>query len=242
MKNDKNENGLIWYHAMCLDVLLDTSFTVKSYYDCQNYCLQKTTTFNNDENSEAKSRLFANLWLWCVRHNDQETSLIWKKKFLECYNYEQSSLNNTFTGLRVMEALTVQLAFDIEGGSMVSLNESENELKDVIKLIKSAVKISNCFFERFELHRIHFAQIMQFKQKRLKQLDKLMNMALKHQSYYAFNLIKHTQRSWRHQLVPWMKNFWLNHSTNDDLLNLSQISIIDRAFPFSLPIPKSGNF
>lgn len=244
MRYMNDRNGLIWYYALSMDMLLDTSLTVETYEACDKFFLNEITTFHKDGEPEAKSRFFANLLLWCVRHKVDEMAQIWQEH-LNTMHYKlesRSSLNSTFTGLRIMEALTLQLSFVIEDRNMDLFEYYDEELKGLIKLMNSKSRISNCFSERFELHRIHLKLVKKFDANHFKKLNKLMDQALKKKNNCSYDIIKHNQRSWTCQLPAEAQNFWMKHSTASNRLNLCMMVFPDRIFPYSLPIPKSGNF
>lgn len=242
MKTTYNYSGLIWYHALCMDLLIDTSFSIVSYEACYQFYMDEITTFTKDSDVEARSRFYANLWLWNVRQKDFMTSRFWMEKLSACFELEtKSSMNNVFTGLRVMEALSLQLEFAIEHGNTgLSLDCHKRELKALIKKLGGAIKINSCFVERFALLKLYSELIIKFDGRKVKKLDNLMGMALKNRNYLLFDIIKHTQRSWRNELSSVNQNFWHIHNFVDNSVNISDFPFIDRIFPFSLPLAKSG--
>lgn len=235
----KNMNGLIWYHALSLDLLLETSFTVVSCKDCDLFFLKNITTFHKDSTHEAQSRFFANMLLWSVRHEIYELAQIWSENLLMCFSMERErSINQTFTGLRVMEAFTLQLVYAIADRDSTLFEHFDKEMKKIEIQMEPAVEISKCFRERLELHRLHFRQVKNFESKSLEILERLKSTAIKEQKFNVVNLIGHTAKLWRHELPEFIENFWINHSMKDSL-NLNEISIPEQIFPFSLPLSKA---
>lgn len=242
MKFTNNKNGTIWYHALSLDMLLDTSFTIVSYETCNRYFLSEVTTFHKDGTRESLARFFANLLLWSTRHEVYEISFVWMENLARCFTIEtQSSINDKFTGLRVMEAFTIQLTFAIKDRNVESFLHYNNEIQQIVKLMSQSFKNCKCFFERFELQRMHFEMVKKFKEKKLKNFEKLLNLALQNKNYCAYDIIIHTQRSWMCKLTSIMQDFWINHSLNENEINLNEYACTDRIFPFSLPLSRSGN-
>lgn len=243
MKVMNDKNGMIWYHALCLDVLLDTGFTIVSYEDCSQFYLKEITTIRQDGTPEALSRFFANLLLWSIRHGVFEISQVWLAHLKQFFTMEpHGSLNNVFTGLRVIEALILQLAFAIEDRNIELFTYFDQKLKGLTRIVKIALKVPNCFKERFELQLLHFELVKRFKKKNLKQLKNMKEKAVKNLNYLSLELIKHSERTWKCELTPAIRNFWINHSSKANAISLSQIDFPDRIFPYSLPIPKSGSF
>lgn len=243
MKLIDNKNGILWYHALGMDMLLDTSFTIVPYMTCHHYFLNERTTIHKDGTSESLARFFANLLLWCIRHDIHELAQMWMKNLAMCFAIEpHCSINNTFTGLRVLEAHTIQLAFAIKDRNIDKFQHFNNEIKQFLKMMKLALKTSNCFGDRFELHKLHFELVKRFSEKRLKKLDKLLSMALKNKNYCAYDIIRHTQRSWKCELTLKMQEFWISSSSKENAVNLNKFVFVDRILPYSLPIPRSGNF
>lgn len=242
MKMTNDKNGQIWYHALCMDVLLDTSLTIESYEECDLFHTREIATFDKEGHLEARARFFANLLLWSVRHSFHGIARIWRQHLADCFSLEPcSSINNTFTGLRLVEALTIQLGFAVEDKNLHLFSHLNKELIDLMKVLESALKITKCFTERFELHKLHHQQVMKFEVKRMKKLDNLLGLSIENQNFYSLDLIQHTKRSWNHLMSSEQENFWIDHSTNERSLSLKKAFYFDRVFPYSLPIPMSGN-
>lgn len=243
MTSSRDMNGLVWYHALCMDLLLDTCYSIKSYDECAQFYNDELVHFQDEGRTEATSRFLANLSLWCARHENHEASQTWIRNLSTCFSLEpKSSMNNMFTGLRVIEGLSLQLVFAIEGRSAVLTRQHDEELQKVVHAMRLTLKVCSRFEERFELHLTHLSLIKNCESDQLKKLAKLSEKAIKSQDYYACDLIKHNLRSWRSELPPAIKHFWAKHSKADDALELTQITYSDRVFPYSLPIPTSGNF
>lgn len=243
MKLANNLNGLVWYHALSMDLLLETSFTALSYKECDLFFLRNITTIHTDASPEAQSRLFANMLLWSVRHEIYEMSQIWSENLFESFSGDrENSPNQTFTGLRVMEALVLQLVYAIEDRDSTLFVHFDDEIKKIEKQLKSATEISKYFKERFELHRLHFKVVKKFESKSLRKLERLEKMSVKNQNFNASNLIKHTKKLWKRELPDEIEHFWINHSPEVNSLYLNDFSLPERIFPFSLPLPKTVNF
>lgn len=181
--------------------------------------------------------------LWSVRHEIYEMTQVWSENFLLSFEIDRNhSVNQTFTGLRVMEALTLQLVHAINDRDSTLFAHFTDEVNKIDKRLSKAVKVSKCFKERFELHRMHFKLVNKFDIKLLKKLDKLKKTAIKSQNFTTFYLLNHMGKVWRGELPAKIEKFWNNHSTKENSLNLQDISLPVRIFPFSLPLPKSENF
>lgn len=235
MKSTNNKCGLIWYHALCMDMLLDTNYTIVTYEDCDKFYLSSILTVDKSAYPEAHSRFFVNLCLWNFRHGFDKIAQALKDELLALHL--SSSINDTFTGLRVMEALTLQLARAIESYDLNLMMKLDDALQRVIKSMASSLKTTKFNTERFKLHRLHFQLVENFDESRFSQLEKLKVKALKNRNFYAVDLITHTLNFWQNKLSENIKNFWLHHSTTDNPLKLSQISTVNQIFPFSLSIP-----
>lgn len=225
-------------------MLLDTSLTIIPYETCDQYYTMEKTTFWKNGRAEARARFFANLLLWSIRHEIHEMAQVWMGNLETCFSIEvESSFNNKFTGLRVMEALTIQMSISIEERNLTLFEHYDTEMQDIIKVMALALKRSDCFVELFELHQIHFELVKKFNEKHLNRLDKLMRVALRSKNYCACDVIKHSKRSWQLELDDGAQNFWIRHSSKHNQINIDKfISNTERVFPYTLPLSKSGNF
>jgi hypothetical protein len=236
MKMKKDLNALIWYHALSLDFLLDTTLTITPYEVCNQFYQNEMTALIGNDHYEASARFYVNCWLWNLRHERLEAAKVWKEKLANCLEiYSHSSITSTFTTVRVVEALTLQLAFVIEEKNMDLMKTVESELKSVKKLLTSS-NGSKFSETRLRLHQIHYEMLKSFNENSLKKLDKLAEEALSNKKYMTLEIIKHTQLLWRGELPSNIENFWNNHSTEKTAL---EVEAPDRVFPFSLRLPKS---
>ena len=243
MRHMKDKNGLIWYYALCMDVNLDTCFTIVSYEDCCKYYKQEMTTFYQDGTPEARSRFFANLYLWTVRHGIREMAEVWFGHLKQCYLIDaNSSLNRFYTGIRVFEAMTIEMVYATDVRNVTKFIYFNDELEALIKTMRLALKVCNCFIERFELHELHFNLVKSFQNDGMKDFKRLERNAVENLNFLSLDIIKHTRRSWTCELAPADQNFWINHSTKAKAMYLDGVAFSDRIFPYSLPIPKSGSF
>lgn len=64
VKHNEDRTGLTWYYALCLDVLLDTSFTIAPFNACMEFYMENIEILSCLEDSFAISRFYANMWLW----------------------------------------------------------------------------------------------------------------------------------------------------------------------------------
>lgn len=64
VKHKEDRTGLTWYYALCLDVLLDTSFTIVPFNACKLFYMENVEILSCLEDSYGISRFYANMWLW----------------------------------------------------------------------------------------------------------------------------------------------------------------------------------
>lgn len=64
MAKSYDKTGLCWYHTLCMDILLDTGYTILSYEECDNFDLNVLKSVDNIRDKDATSRFYVNMWLW----------------------------------------------------------------------------------------------------------------------------------------------------------------------------------
>lgn len=235
MKAKNKINGMIWYHSMCLDLLLDATLTVVSYEDCCRFFMSQMAKFSGFDR-EACSRFYANCMLWNMRHGCFEVAMYWKRKLLNEFVFKkENSITGTLTGLRLLEVLALEMVYYIEIEDEEAFLKVETEIEVVTQLVSMGVKNSNLYKERLKLHRLHFKMLKNFDVKEIEKLKNLEKQALKSKDFLAIGIIKFTDLCWRQKLSANIENYWLHHSTEKTSLNVHQISSSDRLFPFSLP-------
>jgi hypothetical protein len=224
-----------------MDMLLDTSFTILSYADCEEFFLGKPSWFADRVMSKSCNRLVANIMLWRVRHQIYDDTTFWISKLTD-KRATEPSMSSVFTGLRIMEILTLHLAHALDKRDSTGVTLFKDKLRRQTKKLSAEMRVVKCFYERFVLHQVHSAMVEEYNTKHLKTLEKLLGVALRNKNFCSHDIIKHTLRCWRLEVSPEVKSFWVRHSVKENPLDLFKVPFHERVFPYSLPIARSGNF
>lgn len=147
-------------------------------------------------------------------------------------------LNKTITGIRVMEALNLQMIRSIDTRNVNSFKYYEKEMKQIIKKMNVLVDSTNCLQARYQLHVTHCRHLKKVESKNIKKLIELKKLALKMNDYCTYDILLHTIQLWKCKLPNHAKTQWQDQGRNVDDIFYSD----DRIYPFSLEIPKSGQF
>lgn len=236
LKSKGNDTGMIWYHAMCLDFLLDATMTEVSYEYCCRFFNSNMDMFIKCED-DATSRFYANCMLWNMRHGCYEVATFWKEKLMRQFKVTRiNSSVESYTGLRLLEMLTLEVAYFTMAKNDKKVKEVETKFRQVSYQVALGVENSNLFVERFKLHQLHLKMLKKFDGQKLLTLEQLERSALNKMDYFAVDIIKYTGFYWSGKLAPNIENFWKNHSTEETSLTVEQLSACYRVFPFSLPL------
>lgn len=154
IRND--HDAMIWYYALCMDMMVDINFKIVSYETCYQWYSDRKASLVL---SEGLSRFYANMFLWATRRKLYENAQKWMEWSLNSFNVENSFVNS-FTGMRIMEALTLMLHASLTSKNVEKQFYLSGELKNIILLLENNVKAQNYFRERFELHRKHAKTIL----------------------------------------------------------------------------------
>lgn len=216
-----DENCLIWYYALSMDLLLDTCHSLITYEECFNFYLELVTSSHyNDKNQEAVSRFIANFWLWSIRNDMRERSERLMEGMRARFKLSiHSTVNDVFTGIRVLEALTLQYLKTKNTASQSSLHSM---IICYLNILKNYVKLSErCFHERLLLHELHFEMINQEISANLftTRLNKLMTKSLMKKNYFTFNYIRFLKRN----IWSCIKNHWIEYNLKSSEMNSQQI-------------------
>lgn len=220
-----DENCLIWYFALAMDLLLDTCHSIITYEECFNFYLELITSSHYiDKNQEAVSRFIANFWLWNIRNDMRERS----ERLMEGMRGRfilSAHINDVFTSIRVLEALTLQYLVATETKNIASQSSLHRLIVSYLNILKYYVKLSKrCFHERLLLHELHFEMINQEVSPNLfmTRLKKLMSKSLMKKDHFTFNYI----RQLKHNLLSCeesKKNYWLKYNLCSFGRDLKQI-------------------
>lgn len=137
-----------------------------------------------------------------------------------------------------METLNLQMIRSIDNSNVNSFNYFENEMKKIVKTMDILVKVTKCLQVRYQLHITHYHHLMKTEDKNIEKLIKLKERALKMNDFCTYDILLHTIQLWECNLSNYDKTQWQDNgrSTNDVFYS------DDRIYPFSLQIPKSGQF
>ncbi|CRK95608.1 CLUMA_CG009067, isoform A [Clunio marinus] len=238
MLNDKN--GLTWYHALCLDMLLDTGFTIITYDSCNEFYINEMTSIDKITSTESRARFFGNLLLYSVRQKAFEKAQTWMGKLQLCFFLEPYGFfNDSFTSLRIMESFTLCLVHAKEH-NLTKISYYETELLSMAASMKNAFKKCWCFKERFKLQKVYLELTNENSERNLDKLENILKLALNNKNFLSYDIIKHNQRFWTFNLPPKLQTFWIDNSTSEKALYLSNYPHNSHIFPFSLSISESG--
>lgn len=235
-----DENGLIWYYALAMDLLLDTCHSIITYEECFNFYLELVTSSHyNDKNQEAVSRFIANFWLWSIRNDMRERSERLMEGLRARFKLStHSTVNDAFTGIRVLEALTLQYLTAIKTKNTASQSSLHSLIVRYLNILKYYVKLSEqCFHERLHLHELHFEMINGEISANLfvRRLNKLMEKSLTKKNHFVFNYIRCLLKRNLWRCDEGQKNSWIEFNLSSSELKPQQIIY------FLLPLFKIKN-
>lgn len=137
-----------------------------------------------------------------------------------------------------MEALNLQMIRSIDTRNVNSFQYYENEMKKIMRTMKVLVDATKCLQARYQLLMTYFHHLKKVDNKNIEKLIKLKELALKMNDYCTYDILLHTIQLWKCKLPNHAKTQWEDQGRNVYDLFYSD----DRIYPFSLEIPKSGQF
>lgn len=141
----QDSSGKAWYYAIAIDILLDTSCCIATYKQCENFYLKNSEALGYQRDAYAVTRLYADLWLWCVRYGAWEIADTWMNKLQEVFVLTpHDSMINVHTAIRVLEGLILTLVNKIEARSILAIVRLQSEIEDLCEKIENALQISKC--------------------------------------------------------------------------------------------------
>lgn len=211
-----DENCLIWYFALAMDLLLDTCHSIITYEECFKFYLELITSSHYiDKNQEAVSRFIANFWLWNIRNDMRERS----ERLMDAMRGRfilsaHSSINDVFTSIRVLEALILHYIVATDIKNIASQSSLHRLIVSYLNILKYYVKLSKrCFHERLLLHELHFEMINREISSNLivTRLKKLMSKSLLKKDHFTFNYIRQL-KIYLLSCEKSKKNYWLKYN------------------------------
>lgn len=132
-----------WYYSIAMDIMLDTSCCIETYKECESFFLKNCEALGYQRDAYAVTRLYADLWLWCVRNGAWETADTWMSKLQEVFVLTpHDSMINVHTALRVLEGLVLTLVSKIEARNILAIVRIQNEIERLSSNIEDALDIS----------------------------------------------------------------------------------------------------
>ncbi|XP_035907479.1 adenylate cyclase type 10-like isoform X1 [Anopheles stephensi] len=214
--------GHIWYYAICLDVLLDTSCCIESYRRCENFYFKNRESFLAQRNSFASARLFANLWLWCVRYGAWVAADNWLVLLRENFVLSMhDSTININTAIRIVEGMVLTLIYHIEARNTAQIRRVRAGIETLLASIEQALSINRNHVARFELMRIYYRQVVDPAGggNVRRQLAAAAKRAQSRNDHLCHDHIQHTAKFWNRELPPALETFWLDHAAGSDRMD-----------------------
>uniref|UniRef100_A0A182M8Z2 Guanylate cyclase domain-containing protein n=1 Tax=Anopheles culicifacies TaxID=139723 RepID=A0A182M8Z2_9DIPT len=257
--------GQIWYYAICLDVLLDTSCCIESYRRCENFYFKNRESFLTQRNGFASARLFANLWLWCVRYGAWVAADNWLVLLRENFALSvHDSTININTAIRIVEGMVLTLIYHIEARNTAQIRRVRACIETLLGSVEQALSINRNHVARFELMRIYYRQVVDPDGGDVRrQLATAAKRAQSRNDHLCHDHIQHTAKFWYRELPPALETFWLDHAAGSDridgasrnqsfaagsLFGISNEQLYDygscimnheRIYPYSMPLPRA---
>ncbi|EDS26628.1 conserved hypothetical protein [Culex quinquefasciatus] len=254
----QDSSGKAWYYAIAIDILLDTSCCIAKYKQCENFYLKNSEALGYQRDAYAVTRLYADLWLWCVRYGAWEIADTWMNKLQEVFVLTpHDSMINVHTAIRVLEGLILTLVNKIEARSILAIVRLQSEIEDLCEKIENALQISKCHEVKFNLRKMYYKQVVNPSAKTMKKLTNLRRLAILRNDHLCAEKILHTMQYWRCELPPKMASFWLDHCSSGSATGARNSDITlgrfqydytscvlnnEKVYPFSLPLPRARYF
>uniref|UniRef100_A0A182KCB6 Guanylate cyclase domain-containing protein n=1 Tax=Anopheles christyi TaxID=43041 RepID=A0A182KCB6_9DIPT len=263
--HQQNPTGHIWYYAICLDVLLDTSCCIESYRRCENFYFKNRESFLAQRDGFASARLFANLWLWCVRYGAwvaADNWLVLLREYFVLRSYD--STININTAIRIVEGMVLTLINHIEARNTGQIRRVRASIETLLGSVEQALSTNRNHVARFELMRIYYRQVVDPAAGNVRrELAAAAKRAHLRNDHLCHDHIQHTAKFWHRELTPALENFWLDHAAGSDRsdgasrsqsfavgtsFGMSNEQLYDyascilnheRIYPYSMPLPRA---
>lgn len=195
-ETNTDRSGLIWFYALCLDIHLDTGYSIISYKNCLKFHtdeLESNKHFINDLNSIR--RFYANLLLICVRRENWESGKFWENEFNEFFALLPEDLNvNVLTALRALEGKLLEFIYAIESRSLYMIISLQKRIENLIKGIRSCRTMDSSLRIHFTMLRIYYKQIRKFNEGNISKMIKLLKRAKAHSFLLYKDILTHNIR------------------------------------------------
>uniref|UniRef100_A0A182IK69 Uncharacterized protein n=1 Tax=Anopheles atroparvus TaxID=41427 RepID=A0A182IK69_ANOAO len=217
VRHSQHRTGHIWYYAICLDVLLDTSCCIASYRTCEHFYFKNRESFLGRRERYATSRLFANLWLWCVRYGAWTAAENWLVLLQDQFALSaHDSTINVNTALRIAEGLILTLIQHIEARNAAMIARLRTTIEQLLERVEEALAISKNHVAKFELMRIYYRQVVAPSSRVLRWLAGAARRAHSRNDHLCYDHINHTAKFWNRELPPALETFWLDHGAGNE--------------------------
>ncbi|XP_053691913.1 adenylate cyclase type 10-like [Sabethes cyaneus] len=259
----KESSAQAWYYAIAMDILLDTSCCIETYKSCESFFLKNREALGYQPDACCVTRLYADLWLWCVRYEAWEAADAWMDKLQEVFVLTaHDSMINVHTAIRVLEGFILTLVSKVEARDILAIVRLQAEIEKLIANIEDALDISRCHEAKYKLLKIYYKEVIQPKNQVSQKLTSLRKLAFSRNDYLCAEKILHTMQFWRCGLPTRIETFWLDHCSIDSSLSeqdgettadetssserrynyVNCILNYERIYPYSLPLPRARYF
>ncbi|XP_058818168.1 adenylate cyclase type 10-like isoform X3 [Topomyia yanbarensis] len=258
---NRDSSGRAWYYAIALDILLDSSCCIETYKSCESFILKNCEAIGYERDAYAVTRLYADLWLWCVRYDAWETADTWMNKLQEVFVLTpHDSMINVHTAIRVLEGFILTLVSKVEARSILAIVRLQGEIEKLLENIEDALDISKCHEAKYRLLEVYYNEVTHPSVSTLNKLAKLRKLAISRNDHLCAEKILHTMQYWRCELSPKIETFWLDHCSNESVTiendvrddeststeyryNYTNCILnYERIYPYSLPLPRARYF
>nr|XP_023016522.1 adenylate cyclase type 10-like [Leptinotarsa decemlineata] len=236
--NDTDNSQMAWYYALCMVVCLETGLIVEPYSKCVKF-MQGEGLEPTIRDPDGKMRLIICIWLWEVRNNNWEASMVWQKVAWDFKIRDVGdSVQNFITGLYLIEGLIIYLVNKMDKKNLKAIARTNERLIELFKHYDKGSKYCQVVIPRL-YHMKAYYRIARYNDYRGGL--KLLKIGKKYAEMYLNDLellyMKHSELGWCRKLSREDSSFWREHSDEENKLDLNDIDQLDKYIPYTLPVP-----
>ncbi|XP_015436066.1 PREDICTED: adenylate cyclase type 10-like [Dufourea novaeangliae] len=236
---DLDKSGRTWYYALCADVQLDTGITLLSFKACEQYFLREGEAMISLHDPEAERRYFVSMWLWCVRTEQWEASIVWERRSVNNLPImDEHIVAATITSLKRLEGLLILYVHKLNSRNIDAVT-TLTEIKSIFREMKKMTKIVKLTIPTYILLKAYYYMIKFRKGTAMKLLKRLKKVCWKMENEMVYTWATHYETVWSNGVSSVQEDRWKDASTSKLHSQWSEINANESnmvIFTFPLPI------
>ncbi|KAL3286250.1 hypothetical protein HHI36_000760 [Cryptolaemus montrouzieri] len=232
--------GQIWFHSQALLFHMEIGYCIVPYQQCLSFMEIQANKLNDVTYNDAIKRLIILMWLWCLRNEQWERAARFDQYIKTTSDVHQGhvTIRTVLSLMYVLEGYLLLYVHKLNKSNINLARQYHKSVKSLLKLLEKESKFMVVLKSKLFALKAYYFFVKNDINKAFRWLQKSEKAAKKNGITLMEEWLKHTRKAWNNELPSKKKNFWKDHSGENNLVFYQEFDFnTDDIGFFTLPPP-----